>query len=687
LLLAGAGLNYDAAAQTPDPEAPTLDPVVVTATRRAARSFDVPASTDRIGADVIGNAQPMVNLSETLVRVPGIVTLNRQNYAQDLQISSRGFGARAAFGVRGVRLYQDEIPVTMPDGQGQTGSFSLLSADAIEVLRGPFSTLYGNAAGGVVSVLTEDGKSPPRASANASIGSYGTSVWGAKLSGRAGAVGYVLADSHFDTDGYRDHSAATRDVVNAKLAFAPFADTRVTLIGGTQDQYRTEDPLGLARAQWETNPRQVDSVALQFDTNKTIRQQQGGITVEQKLGPATTLRATGYGGHRGVRQYLALNGGGATASGGVVDLDRSFGGFGLRVTHAMQVFGRPLTLTAGVDTDRLDEHRRGFVNNNGAVGDLRRDEDDRVTSVDGYAQLEWLPLDALSLTLGIRHSDVRFVSDDHYITAQNLDDSGRRDFSRASPVAGVVWHAGPDLNVYASYGEGFETPTFAEMAYRAGGTGLNFALNPATSKAAEIGVKAIVARRHRINIAAFAVDTNDEIVTDTASGGRTTFKNASSTRRRGIEGAWDAQWSYGLSSRLAYTWLRATFDESFRTGAEIVPGGARLPGVPATYGYAELAWTAPLPFAPQVAIEVIRVDRIFVNDRNTDAAPRYTVANARFGLEQRWARIMLKEYVRLNNAFDRRYAGSVIVGDTNGRFFEPAPGRNWMAGLTAEVRF
>ena len=688
-LLAGAAVMNEAGAQVQGPDTPTLDPVVVTATRRAARSFDVPASTDRIGAEVLGNAQPMVNLSETLVRVPGIVTLNRQNYAHDLQISSRGFGARAAFGVRGVRLYQDEIPVTMPDGQGQTGSFSLLSAEAIEVLRGPFSTLYGNASGGVVSVLTEDGKSPPRASANASFGSFGTSVWGAKLSGRAGALGYVLAGTHFDTDGYREHSSATRDITNAKLTFAPFADTRVTLIGGTQDQYRTEDPLGLTRAQWEANPRQVDPVALQFDTNKTIRQQQGGITVEQKVGAATTLRATGYGGHRGVRQYLALNGGGATASGGIVDLDRSFGGAGLRLTHALRLFGQPLTLTAGVDADRLDEHRRGFVNNNGAQGDLRRDEDDRVTSVDGYAQLEWLPLDALSLTLGMRHSDVRFVSNDHYVTAQNPDDSGRRNFSRASPVAGVVWHAGPDLNVYASYGEGFETPTFAEMAYREGGSGLNFALNPATSKAAEVGVKAIVARRHRLNVAAFAVDTDDEIVTDTASGGRTTFKNASSTRRRGVEAAWDAQWAYGLSSRFVYTYLRATFDESFRTGtpAETVAGGARLPGVPATYGYAELAWTAPLPLAPQAAIEVVRVDRIFVNDRNTDAAPRYTVANVRIGVEQRWTSITLKEYVRLNNAFDRRYAGSVIVGDGNGRFFEPAPGRNWMAGLSAEVRF
>ena len=675
------------AAQSTAPDTPTLDPVVVTATRRAARSFDVPASTERIGADVIENAQPMVNLSETLVRVPGIVTFNRQNYAQDLQISSRGFGARAAFGVRGVRLYQDEIPVTMPDGQGQTGSFSLFSAEAIEVLRGPFSTLYGNAAGGVVSVLTEDGKTPPRASANANFGSYGTSAFGVKFSGRAGNAGYVVAGNHFATDGYREHSAATRDVVTAKVTLAPFPDTRFTIIGSTQDQYRTEDPLGLSRAQWEANPRQVDPVALQFDTNKTIRQQQGGVAVEQKLGVATTLRATGYGGRRFVTQYLALNGGGATASGGIVDLDRTFGGAGLRLTHAFRIFGQPLTLIAGIDGDRLDEHRRGYVNNNGNLGDLRRDEDDRVTSVDGYAQLEWLPLDALSLTAGVRHSDVRFVSDDHYVTAQNPDDSGRRSFSRASPVAGAVWHAGPDVNVYASYGEGFETPTFAEMAYRSGGSGLNFALSPATSKAGEVGIKALLARRHRIDVAAFAIDTDDEIVTDTASGGRTTFKNASATRRRGFEASWDAQWGRGLTSRLAYSRLRATFDESFKSGADTVVAGARLPGVPATTAYAELAWTAPLPMAPQAGVEVIRVDRIFVNDRNSDAAPAYTIANFRVGIEQRWPKLVLKEYVRVNNAFDRRYAGSVIVGDGNGRFFEPAPGRNWMAGVLAELQF
>ena len=671
-------------------DVPTLDPVVVTATRRAARSFDVPASTDRIDAATIQNGQPMINLSETLVRVPGIVTFNRQNYAQDLQISSRGFGARSTFGVRGVRLFQDEIPVTMPDGQGQTGSFNLFSAESIEILRGPFSTLYGNASGGVIAVTTEDGKLPPSIGANASFGSYGTHAWGLKASGRMGRTGYVVANSHFHTDGYRDHSAATRDVVNAKLSVGFGADTKLTVLAGTQDQYRTLDPLGLNRAQWEADPRQVDPVAITFDTNKTIRQQQAGATLEHRLGAATVVRATGYAGQRRIRQYLALPGTGVLSSGGVVDLDRAFHGGALRVTHSLPAFGRPLTLIAGVEADRQDERRKGFVNNNGALGDLRRDEDDRVTAIDGYAQLEWLPIDALSLTAGVRHSDVRFVSDDHYVTAQNPDDSGRRSFSKATPVFGAVWHVLPDLNAYASYGQGFETPTFAEMAYRAGGSGLNFALNPATSEAAEAGIKVLIRRNHRVNLAAFAIDTDDEIVTDANVGGRTIFRNAGSTRRRGVEAAWDAKWTPDLASRFAYTYLRATFRDAFRSGSDTVPAGARMPGVPATTVYGELAWSPQwqgLAGRPQAALEVVYVDRIYVNDRNSDAAPSYTIANMRVGVEQRFGAFTLKGYARLNNLADRRYAGSVIVGEGNGRFFEPAPGRNWMFGISAEARY
>ena len=194
----------------------TLAPVVVTATRTGQSSADLPLSIDRIGQREIQQANAMVNLSEPLARVPGIVVQNRQNYAQDLQVSSRGFGARSTFGVRGVRLYVDGIPATMPDGQGQTSNIDLTSADHIEVLRGPFSALYGNSSGGVISVFTENGKPGTQITPFAQAGSYGTRHYGLKAAGQQGIANYLVGVTRIDTDGYRRHSGATRDSGNAK---------------------------------------------------------------------------------------------------------------------------------------------------------------------------------------------------------------------------------------------------------------------------------------------------------------------------------------------------------------------------------------------------------------------------------------------------------------------------------------
>jgi iron complex outermembrane receptor protein len=665
----------------------SLGSVVVTATRSAARAFDLPASVDVIDARTIHEGQPQVNLSETLARVPGVFAANRQNYAQDLQISSRGFGARAAFGVRGVRLYQDGIPVTMPDGQGQTGSFNLLSAQRIEIVRGPFSTLYGNASGGVISVFTEDPLAAPLATMSGGGGSYGAWTAGAKLNGTPGGVGAVFAASHFQTDGFRDHSAARREITNAKIVFEPAAATRVTLIGNTQYQPETQDPLGLTRQQWSDNPRGVDPAALQFNTRKTIDQAQGGVAIEHRFDDAFSLNVDGYNGFRYVRQYLALSGVGATSSGGVTDLDRGYGGVGARVTWRGRVLDQPFALVAGGDFDRQHERRRGFVNNNGDLGDLRRDEDDVVWSWDAYAEVQWSPLPALSFTAGVRSSDVHYTSDDHYITAANPNDSGARKFSDTSPVLGAVWHVAPAMNLYASYGEGFETPTFAELAYRNGATGLNFALQPATSRAAEIGMKALFAGTQRVNLAAFVVHTHNEIVVDQALGGRNTFKNAGPTNRRGVEAEWEGALPWDLRGYASYTWLRAVFADAFTTGAPpaIVPSGARLPGVPSQQAYGELAWAPARWPGFSAAVEMQYVDKLYVNERNSDAAPAYVVTNARAGFMQKQGPATWRGFVRVNNLFDRNYAGSVIVGDTNGRFFEPAPGRNWFAGVSVDI--
>jgi iron complex outermembrane receptor protein len=678
------------ASASPGAVAPAmLDPVVVSATRTAERAFDLPVAIDSVDAAQIQQGQLQVNLSESLARVPGLFIQSRWNYAQDLMLSIRGFGARANFGVRGVRLYQDHIPVTMPDGQGQTGSFSLVSAKRIEVLRGPFSTLYGNASGGVISVFTEDGPSPPQASLQAIGGSYRTSNLVAKLGGQQGAVNFDVAGNHFTTDGYRDHSQASRDLLNARVSLVAGEDTQITLIGNSLYQPEAQDPLGLTRAQWQANPRQADPAATLFDTRKTVNQTQGGVTVEQKLPYDSVLRATGYGGSRAVRQYLALPGTAATSSGGVTDLSRGFGGIDARVSTSLAAPGGPLQFTLGGDYETQNEARKGFVNSGGQLGALRRDEDNTLTNSDVYAQLEWSVGKAVSILAGIRYSDVRFDSDDHYIVTGNPDDSGSVSYRHTSPVVGAVLHVSENLNVYANYGQGFETPTFTELAYRPVGSGLNLGLEPSVSTSAEIGLKALVGGTQRFNAAVFTTDTDNDIVIDAASGGRTTYKNAAKTKRRGVELSWDGVLGAGFNGYASYTYLDATYDSALTTGSPpvTVPAGARLPGVPQSAAYAELSWSRPDWYGFNAALELAAASKVYVNDRNSDAAPGYVIGNLRVGFAQQSGRWQLREFLRINNLSNLNYVGSVIVGDTNGRYFEPAAERNFIIGISANASF
>jgi iron complex outermembrane receptor protein len=305
-----------ALAATPDASTQPTAIVIVTGSRTAHSSFDLPAAIDVVDADQIGAAEPRVNLSESLVAVPGISVQNRQNYAQDLQISSRGFGARSAFGVRGVKLITDGIPATMPDGQGQAATFNLDMADRIEILRGPFSALYGNHSGGVVQLFTRDPSGEPRVELNTSAGSDGQLKIDLNAEGKAGPVDYLLDGSHFETDGYRRHSAAMRDQGYAKLTTRPNTDARLTVVANSLHQPDTQDPLGVSWATWqrdaracETDPNDTQSpqrcFSERYNTRKSIDHQQAGLTYEQRFG-ADRLHVTLYGGNRRVVQYLAI---------------------------------------------------------------------------------------------------------------------------------------------------------------------------------------------------------------------------------------------------------------------------------------------------------------------------------------------------------------------------------------------
>lgn len=666
---------------------PLLPEVSVSATRVEHDSFDLPAAIDSIGQRTIREGNPQVNLSEQLGRVPGVVVQNRQNYAQDLQISSRGFGARAGFGVRGLRLIADGIPATMPDGQGQAASFSLSSAQRIEVLRGPFSSLYGNAAGGVIQIFTADGPRIPELSGSALAGSHGTTKFGVQAGGTAGSVNYLIDTSRFDTNGYRDHSAARRTHTNAKFKIDAGSRGTVTVVANVLDQPETQDPLGLTAAQVAQNRRQAVAGAYTFNTRKSVAQDQVGAVYDLPLSERDNLQARIYLGNRQVTQHLGFNGGGALASGGVVDLDRGYGGVGLRWTRETTLAATPLIFSAGADADRMAERRSGFLNNNGVTGSLQRNEDDTVANADYYAQAEWRLAPRWSLLAGVRHSRVSFESRDYFIAGPNPDDSGSVRYARTTPVAGVTWRMTPAVNVYANWGKGFETPTFAELAYRPGGaTGLNFSLQPADSVHRELGLKMLAGETSRFNASLFRIDVSNEIVVNSSSGGRTDFRNAARTEREGMELLWEGRIARGLTMLMAYTRLNARFAQSFSSGAGTVNAGNRLPGVPANTLYGELVWRhAASGF--HAAIEGRHNAKVYTDDQNSEAASGYTVWNVRAGFEQRSGSWRFSEFLRVDNVDNRAYIGSVIVADANRRFYEPAPGRSVMIGAQATLQF
>ena len=665
--------------------------IVVTATRVEQSGFDLPVSIDSLNKDQIQYGRSQINLAESMGRIPGLVVNNRNYLAADTQISSRGFGARAGFGVRGLRLYSDGIPATMPDGQGQVAHFGLGSAARLEVLRGPFSVLYGSSSGGVISLFTEDGAPGVHIEPSATFGSYDSQRYGAKVSGDNGTINYLADLSTYSTHGYRDHSSGKRELLNSKLRWRPDADSSLTMVFNAIDMPDLQDAMGLDRRSYEANPKQALASAYTYNTRKSLDQQQAGFAYERKLGAADTMNAMVYLGHRNnitFQSIPAATQAPATHPGGVSALERDYWGVDTRWTHRARFAGTPLTLTAGINYENMEEARKGYQNFIGSLlgvqGALRRDEDNRIHNFDQYVQAQWEPGEAWLLMAGLRHNTVKFSSTDKYIVGANPDDSGRTDFSETTPVLGITWRANPSLNVYATLGKGFETPTMNELSYKRTGSGLNLALQAAKSDNLEVGVKTLLSKNVHLNVALFEVRTENEIVVDTSLFGRTYYRNGGRTERSGVEAALSAHWDNGIKLALAYTSLIARYSDTV-VGSSIRSGNL-IPGIPHSTLTAEASWKhRPSGFV--AGLEMRSVSRIWVDDANSDAAAANTTANLILGYEQSLAGWKLKEFLRVDNLGDRKISGSVIVNEGNKRYFEPAPGRNWLLGFNLGTSF
>lgn len=675
---------------------PTLH---VEATRTDTGYLQTPASVFRIEAPQEDNSS-QVNLTEVVKGIPSLQIRNRENYAQDLQLSMRGFGARSTFGVRGIRLYVDGIPATMPDGQGQTSNIDLSSLDHVEVLTGPFSSLYGNSSGGTILTSTKEGQGKDSIELSYSGGSHDKSRAGLVLQGGAKGANepsYIISSSYFDTDGYREHSGAEKVLNNAKLSWNLDDGSKINWVTNYV-KIHADDPQGLTHDQWNANPKQQVPFLKQFNVRKDIEQTQTGVTWSKPINDKNELYAMAYLGNRQVTQYQSIPKSTQDASinhaGGVIDFERNYYGADFRWT------GKELlpntTLSVGVALDAMDEDRKGFENFNlvngqpsyGVKGNLRRDEDNTLWNIDPYLQASWQFLPTWRLDTGVRYSNVHYKSKDNYLS--NGDDSGKTDYDKVLPSVALSWQILPELMAYVSYAKGFETPTFTEMAYRPDGqSGFNFDLTASISDTYETGLKS-QNQLGDFTLAVFQTKTKDDIVSAGNSNGRSTFRNADKTLREGVEFAWNKKLWRDLIATASYSYLDATFDADIPALGNIaqISSGNAIPGIAKNQAYASLAWQPS--HGLYGGVDVQYMDKVYVNDTNSDAAPSYSVTSANVGYAWVMGDWKVNSFARVDNLFDKKYTGSVIVNDSTqpvGRYFEPADGRNWSAGLRVIKQF
>ncbi|RFO96065.1 ligand-gated channel protein [Rhodoferax lacus] len=684
LSLLGVLSAFPAAAQS-------LNEVVVSASRSEQRSFDAPAAVQSVARETIQGAGPQVNLSESLGRVPGLTILDRQNYAQDLQVSIRGFGARSAFGIRGIRLLIDGIPATTPDGQGQGSSISLTSTDRIEVLRGPMALLYGNSSGGVIQAFSKAAPKEPELGYQYYVGSYGLHRADYQFGDTLGTVGIMADYSTFTIDGYRANSFTERKQFNTKIGFDASEQLHVNVVFNQFDMPLAQDPVGLTRTQLNRDPSQAGTNAISAGVRKVVLQNQLGSSATYTVDQERSFTGRAYYGTRENLQYQA--------AGNWIGLNRAYFGVGLQYNQRAVWSGTPVDWAAGYEFDRSREYRQAGSSPIGQKsGSPTRSEDNQSENSDLFAQGTALLSDVVSVSAGVRQSTVRFTSEDYYpVSSGNPDGTGNVSYQATNPVLGLTFHASDSLNLYANYGKGFETPTLAEMAYKLNPSNpasapvgqFNTTLNASSSQHYELGAKWVPNASSRIDLALYQVNTVDELVAAKNTNGQIAYINAPGTSRTGWELSGSTQLTPHLSFNASASMIDASYSQRFTTNGVTIASGNKLPGIPQSSLFSELAWTSEATPAKasglRLGVEMVQAGRIYANDLNTESADGRTVFN--LSASQRWGvgKGALTLYGRLNNVSDEKYVGSVIVNQASSQFYEPGLPQNWTLGLSLNL--
>ena len=658
-------------AQTAPTTGDDLEEIVVQAMRMGRPLDRVPAAVTVVNQTEIQLGRQQLGLDEALNRVPGVFMQNRYNFAQDLRVSIRGFGARSAFGIRGVKILVDGIPETLPDGQGQVDSIDLGSARQIEVLRGPSSSFYGNASGGVISVTSERGPETPFANLRLTAGEYGTQKFQVKTGGQAERVNYFVSLSDSEVDGYRVHSETENTQLSGRLEFDLGDRGSLLAVANYTDQPVSNDPGGINIAQVEADRRSARDRNLSFNSGEALEHTRIGFVYTLPTGEGSELQVRNYYVSRDFNNRLPFGGGGA------VDLQRFFAGGGISYTHQGSLAGKPNRIVVGLDFDDQDDHRRRFNNDMGVPGALTLDQDEHVTSTGLFVQDELSIAENVELSVGLRFDEVEFDVGDRFL--RNGDDTGIRNLDDVSPMIGLLANLSPEVTVYGTYSTSFETPTTTEFANPSGAGGFNPLLEPQSATNLEVGLRGVQGRT-RYELAIFDIEVDDELIPYEipSSPGRDFFANAGRSSRTGLEATLVSRPTDRIGVTLSYTYADFTFADFVDDNGRDYSGN-RIPGTVEQLLFAEIDYRHPAGWFG--ALDALYIGDQYANNANTVADAAYTLSNLRLGFDASGGGATFSPFIGINNLFDQRYNSNIRLNAFGGRYFEPGPERNIYAGV------
>lgn len=647
--------------QTPQDTLRTLDiaPITVSASRFEAQYNRLPFAISVLNKSQIQRAQAQLSLNESLVAVPGVFTLNPDNFSQDLRISIRGFGARAAFGIRGIRLFVDGLPESTPDGQADVDNVDAGALQRMELLRGASAGLYGNASGGVLNFSTEEPSQKAFAESQAILGSFGFQRYQLKTGFKVGKLGVFASASQNRMEGYRAQSAMQQTILNLKLRYQLSDKTRLSLLVNYGKSPYAEDAGGLTSEQVSADRRQARAANVQFNAGEEVAQGRVGLVFEKQFSAKHSLTARTFLTKRDFANRLAFQGG------GWVEFQRSFGGVGITYAYT----SGPYRSQVGLEWNDQQDDRQRYNNDNGKRGTQTFDQIEKFRSTGAFWLNELALGKKLTLTAATRYDALRLSSDDAFLTDGNQ--SGEQNFDRFNPSVGAVFVANKWANIYANVASNFETPTLTELSANPSNLGgFNPDLKPQRSLNYELGTKFLINDRLGLDLALFQINLQDELVPYqlASAPGRTFFRNAGKSLRKGIEAALNLRLEEGLYLTLNYTYSDFGYEDYTANGTSFA--GNAQPAVPKHHLFSILQWSHRSGFF--IAAQARSISKVFVNDANSATAAGSTLASMRvghaFNLGKQWR---IEPFAGINNIFGTEYTGNILLNAVGNRFYEP----------------